>query len=567
MYRKRYRRILFFFARVIFTLIIWELTLPILGFRDFSAKKRSVHLRTIAIRFRSLATEMGGVMIKVGQFLSTRVDVLPEEITGELVNLQDEVAPETFEDIRRIAEKDLGGPLRSFFLEFKPEPMAAASLGQVHQAVLCNPCNGIDQVVVKVQRPDIETIIATDLAALITVGKWIKKYRPISRRADIPALLNEFSKITYEEIDYLAEGKNAEIFGNNFLKRPGIRVPKVIWSHTTKRVLTLENVHAIKVTDYDAISRAGINRIDVAQRLFEIYLQQIFEDGFFHADPHPGNLFVEPLPASFPPNSIQGTQNESHHYGEVDWTLNFVDFGMVGRVPPNIRLGLREMAIGIGTQDTSRIIKSYQTLGILLSNADLDLLQELETKAFDRFWGKSMAELQKINWEEIHELAKEYRVIIYEMPFQIPENLIFLVRCVAILAGMCTGLNPDFNIWEGLAPFAKKILREETLHGWDFWRDEIRDWGKSLVNMPRKLDTVLNKIERGEISVDTPSLNQQAANLEKTGRRLIHSVIFAVLFFSGIQLYLSDETGFGLALILVALIPLWRIAFPGKGQR
>jgi predicted unusual protein kinase regulating ubiquinone biosynthesis (AarF/ABC1/UbiB family) len=567
MHRKRYRRILFFFARVILSLIFWELFLPTLGFRNIAARKRAVRLRSIAIRFRSLATEMGGVMIKVGQFLSTRVDVLPEEITKELANLQDEVTPEDFEDIRQIAEKELGGPLSAYYLEFRPEPMAAASLGQVHQAVLHNPSNGIQQVVVKVQRPDIETIIATDLAALITVGKWIKKYRPISRRADIPSLLNEFSKITYEEIDYLAEGKNAEVFGNNFLKRPGIRVPKVIWDLTTKRVLTLENVHAIKITDYESITTAGINRADVAQRLFETYLQQIFEDGFFHADPHPGNLFVEPLPTSITPTSLEGTQDEPLYGKGGGWTLNFVDFGMVGRVPSTVRTGLREMAIGVGTQDTSRVIKSYQTLGILLPNADLDLLQELETKAFDRFWGKSMAELQQINWDDIHELAKEYRMIIYEMPFQLPENLIFLVRCVAILAGMCTGLNPDFNVWERLAPFAKKIIREETLHGWDFWRDEIGDWGRSLVNLPRKLDSIINKIERGEMAVDTPRLSQQAANLEKTGRRLIHSVIFAVLFFSGIQLYLSDETGFGIALILGALIPLCRIVFPGKGQR
>ena len=150
-------------------------------------------------------------------------------------------------------------------------------------------------VVVKVQRPNIEKIIATDLAAIRTVGGWIKRYPPIRKRANIPGLITEFTRVLYEEIDYLAEGKNAEIFAANFSNDPGVLVPKVIWTHTTKRVLTLEDVRAIKITDYDEITAAGISRSEVAGRLLNTYLKQIFEDGFFHADPHPGNLFVKPL--------------------------------------------------------------------------------------------------------------------------------------------------------------------------------------------------------------------------------------------------------------------------------
>jgi predicted unusual protein kinase regulating ubiquinone biosynthesis (AarF/ABC1/UbiB family) len=560
MHRKRYRRILIFFARVIISLIFWELLTPIVGLRSVSLRTRPDRLKRIAIRFRTLATEMGGVMIKVGQFLSTRVDVLPEEITMELSNLQDEVAPESFHDIRQVAELELGGSLQNFFQEFQEEPMAAASLGQVHQAILHEPENGIDRVVVKVQRPNIEMIIATDLAALKTVGRWIKRYRPISKRADVPALLHEFATITYEEIDYLAEGKNAETFAVYFHTRTGVRVPKVIWTHTAKRVLTLENVQAIKITDYKAISAAGIERAAVAQRLFETYLQQIFEDGFFHADPHPGNLFVAPdLPVS--------TESKGDHRdGMVGWTLNFVDFGMVGRVPSNIRAGLREMAIGIGTQDTARLVKSYQMLGVLLPGADLERIREMEAMVFQQFWGKSMTELQQINWDDMHSFAKEFREIIYEMPFQIPENLIFLGRCVAILAGMCTGLNPDFNVWEGLAPFARKIIQEETQGGWEYWRAEIGDWGKLIFNLPRRLDLTLQKLEQGKMAVDTPSLNRQAARLERTGRRLISSVVFAVFFFSGVQLFLADEVSFGVVLLVISTIPLWRSITPGRGH-
>ena len=301
MIRHRYRRIIFFSARTLIGFIYWDLFLPWMGLRGWSRRTRVVRIRRSAVAFRKLAVQMGGVLIKVGQFLSTRVDVLPKEFTDELKGLQDEVPAERFADIRKIAELEYGCRLEEKFEYFNPQPLAAASLGQVHQArirqdgaqntVAQNGCNVTD-VVVKIQRPNIQQIIDTDLAALRTVGEWLRRYPPIRRRADVPALIAEFAGILAEEVDYLAEGRNAELFAENFRGNPGIRVPCVIWSHTTKRALTLENVLAIKITDYEAISNSGISRAKVASRLLDTYMKQIFEDGFFHADPHPGNLFV-----------------------------------------------------------------------------------------------------------------------------------------------------------------------------------------------------------------------------------------------------------------------------------
>ena len=368
MIRSRYRRIVFFFGRVIFNFILWDLFLPRIGLRSWARRTRPERMRRSASAFRSLAIQMGGVMIKVGQFLSTRVDVLPEEITVELAGLQDEVPPVNFDEIREVAELEFSLPLNTKYASFEEIPLAAASLGQAHRATIkVKDDADIQHVVVKIQRPDIENIIMTDLAALRTVGNWLKRYRPISRRADVPALLEEFTRILYEEIDYLAEGRNAETFAVNFEGQTDIRVPQVYWTHTTKRVLTLEDVWAIKITDYDEISAAGIDRGEVATRLLNTYLQQIFEDGFFHADPHPGNLFINPLPADG-----EGVSNNGKH----DWQLTFVDFGMVGHVPPNLKLGLREMLIGVGTQDAHKVVQSYQTLGVLLPSADMELLEK-----------------------------------------------------------------------------------------------------------------------------------------------------------------------------------------------
>ncbi|HEX7973630.1 MAG TPA: AarF/UbiB family protein, partial [Anaerolineales bacterium] len=417
------------------SLAFWDLLLPRLGLGARSRLTRTERYRRSAAAFRILAIQMGGVLIKVGQFLSTRVDVLPPEIISELSNLQDEVPPASFADIRRAAEADLGTPLSEKFDQFEETPLAAASLGQAHRARLKS--GEFQDVVVKVQRPNIEAIIATDLAALRTVGNWLRRYPPIRRRADVPALLDEFIRILYQEIDYLNEGHNAETFAANFKDQVGVRVPHIIWTHTTRHVLTLENVWAIKITDYQAITAAGISLADVASRLLDTYLKQIFEDSFFHADPHPGNLFIRPLTRE------PGEEN-------VSWQLTFVDFGMVGHVPANLRDGLRELLIGVGTQDASRVVKSYQTLGVLLPTADLLLLEKAEAKLFEQFWGKNMTELSHIDPGEVREFLGEFRELLYALPFQVPHDIIYLGRAVAILSGMCTGLDPSFNVWDHL---------------------------------------------------------------------------------------------------------------------
>jgi predicted unusual protein kinase regulating ubiquinone biosynthesis (AarF/ABC1/UbiB family) len=554
MIRARYRRIVIFFAGVISNFIFWDLFLGRIGFRSLARRTRRERMRRSAVRFRRLAIEMGGVMIKVGQFLSTRVDVLPVEITAELADLQDEVPPADFEGIRREAEAELGGSLEEIYASFEQKPLAAASLGQVHRAwlpsgenppIIDEDGNPILDVVVKIQRPGIADIITTDLAALRTVGNWLKRYRPISRRANVPALLDEFTRILYEEVDYMAEGRNAETFAANFAGQTDIRVPKVDWSHTTQRVLTLENVWAIKITDYEAITAAGIDRSEVAVRLLDTYLQQIFEDGFFHADPHPGNLFVRPLPM-----------------GEVEissqqWQLTFIDFGMVGHVPAQIKDGLREMLIGVGTQDAYRVVQSYQALGILLPGADLEALEKAESKIFERFWGKNMNELSRIDPAEVRDLMIEFRELLYSLPFQVPQDVIFLARTVSILSGMCTGLNPKFNLFDQLVPYAQKLISEE-LHGGQSLLAEAGNLLRALVSMPIKMDTMLGKMERGQIAVQTPEVSRQAKRLESDLHQINRSIVFAAIFLGGVQLYLAHAYPFGEILLGIAILGfLW----------
>ena len=524
--RWRFVRVLAFFAPVGLGIVVWDIGLRVIGLGRIARRTAPARYRRIARRYRRLAARLGGVWIKVGQFLSARVDVLPEVITAELAGLQDEVAPETAAAMRGVIEQELGQRVDQVFAAFEDQPLASASLGQVHRARL-----GDQAVVVKVQRPDIQRLLEVDLAALRVVVGWLKHYPPVARRADLDALVAEFSRTLWAEIDYVAEAENAGRFAAMFAADAGVRVPGVFPGQSTRRVLTLEDVYAIKITDYAAIDAAGVSRAEVAERLFTTYLRQIFDEGFFHADPHPGNLFVEPN-------------------GPSGWRLVFVDFGMVGRVSDRMRRGLRDLAIGLGVRDLDRLLRSYEELGVLLPGADTRRLREAENAVFDRLWGKSMQELTHLDPREMHDMAHKFRDLVFDLPFQMPADLIFLGRCVAILSGICTGLHPEFNLFKGIAPFAQSLLADE---GGD-WLKTALDWlvreGRRLGSLPARLDAALGELERGELVVaarPSPELETQMLSLRRGLQRVAAAVICAGFLVSGTLLYGQREPELAIA--------------------
>jgi predicted unusual protein kinase regulating ubiquinone biosynthesis (AarF/ABC1/UbiB family) len=271
-------------------------------------------------------------------------------------------------------------------------------------------------------------------------------------------------------------------------------------------------------------------------------MQQIFTDGFVHADPHPGNLFIDPA------NGGEGASPA--------WELTFVDFGMVTRVSPEIRQGLRELAIGLGSRDPSRMAHAYQMLGILLPGADLKLIQDADARVFDRLWGKSMAELRDLSYEEMRQLSRDFREVLYQMPFQVPQNLILLFRTIAILSGMCTGLNPNFNLWENLAPFAQQFIAEEMGSGLTRWLREAVNLLSVLIQTPPRLNRLMAVMEAGELEVRAPQISEQVQGLEFAVRRLVGALIFAALLVSGVQVYLSGQIVLGGLLLAGALLAL-----------
>ena len=554
--RARYWRIVFFFARVTAGFIFWELVMRRIGLGRISDRTGSERNRATAARFRALAIRMGGLMIKVGQFLSARLDVLPPEITEELAGLQDEVPPESFEAIRTYAESELALTLVQHYAWFDETPLAAASLGQVHRARLREADAaevGFTDVVVKVQRPYIERVVEVDLAAIRRVGGWLQHYKPVRERADVGALIDEFAATTRAEIDYLAEGSNAETFAANFADDPFVGVPRVVWELTTRRVLTLEDVSAIKVGDYEAITAAGISRADVAATLADTYLRQIFEDGFFHADPHPGNLFVTPLP---------GVDTD----GDRNWKLTFVDFGMVGRVPESLREGLRETAIAVGTQDGARLVRAFKTLDVLLPSADLALIERASMAVFDRFGGRSMDELKGIDHDEMMRFGLQFQELMLNLPFQLPESLLLLGRSIAILSGMCTGLDPEFNLWNALAPYTASLISDEE--GGSTFDTILSEGGKILqtvIALPARADRVLTQIERGELGVQTPMLDLRIRRLERSVGRIVSGLVFAALLIAG-AIVRAGDPGLSNVLMGASVLPLLAIMLGGRGR-
>ncbi len=548
-FRGRYFRILYFFAGVIGRFILWELSIAKIGLRNWTRRTRGERFRREAVRFRALAIHMGGVMIKVGQFLSSRLDVLPPEVTDELANLQDEVPEEEYEAIKELAENELGAPLAEKYEWFDENPLAAASLGQVHRARLRvqDEAEDFRNVVVKVQRPFIGLIVEVDLSALKRVGNWLMRYRPVREHADVPALLREFSATVREEIDYLNEAENAKTFFENFKDDPDVHVPRVVKSHSTLRVLTLEDVYAIKITDYVEITKAGIERGDVAKKLLDTYLKQIFEDGFVHADPHPGNLFVTPL----------GADGESPRR----WQLTFVDFGMTASVPEGVRHGLREMLIGVGTKDAGRVVRSYRQLGMLLPGADLKLIEQMEAQVFDRFWGMSMSELRQTSPDEIRKFAHQYRDLIFSMPFQVPNDLIMLARTVAILSGMCTGLDPDFNLWNQLSPYARQLIEQESTKGITDWLEELGSLLQNLIALPSQASRVFSQAERGDLILQSPQVVKEVHSLTRSVDRLTGGIVFLGLLLGGVLLYNAGNIMFAQGMLGGAILALLWVIF------
>ncbi|TFC91221.1 AarF/UbiB family protein [Cryobacterium sp. TmT3-12] len=544
--RARSRRILRFAAHYLVQSWWYEVFLPRVGLARLAARSRSARLQHIAKRFHVLAVDLGGLMIKVGQFMSSRLDVLPPEITKELEGLQDEVPPVPFPAIRALAEAELGVTLERAFSFVDPNPLAAASLGQVHRARLSATDaaeTGLLEVVVKIQRPGIGAIVDVDLSALRRVARWLSHVSLVSDRVDMPALVEEFAFTSLEEIDYLHEAASAERFAQDFADDARVSVPELVWERTTRRVLTLQDVTAIKINDADGLRAVGIDPSEVAGEFASVMFDQLFVNGYFHADPHPGNIFVTPLVGD-------GRQ----------WKFTFIDFGMMGDVPDALRQGLVKLLIAAAARDGKGMVDGIRAVGVLLPSADTAELERAMTKLFARFGGMGFAELQDVDPREFRAFAIEFGDVVRSLPFQLPENFLLIVRAMSLTSGMCSSLDPAFNIWNSVEPYSAKLIRTEGGNVVQAVARQALSVAGVIARLPQRLDNLTTRFEEGAISVQTPRLERRMVGLERTGRQIISAILFAALLIGGILLR-DDDAVIGTVLVVGSALPLLHALF------
>ena len=405
---------------------------------------------------------------------------------------------------------------------------------------------GLRDVVVKVQRPGIDEIVAVDLSALRKVAGWLRRVRIVSDRVDAPALIEEFAQTSLEEVDYLHEAQNAERFGENFADDARVGTPAVVWERTTRRVLTLEDVTAIKINDIEGLRAAGIDPAAVADAFAAAMFEQVFTHSFFHADPHPGNIFVTP--------SAGG------------WRLTFVDFGMMGEVPEGLRSGLRALVIAVAARDGRKLVDAAQEVGVLLPSADTKEFERALTALFARFGGMGFAELASVDQREFRDFAVEFGDTVRSLPFQLPEGMLLLFRAVSLTSGMCSGLNPAFNVWDAVEPFAAQLLRDEggsTMRG---MVDQAWDSVTTAARLPGRIDAVVTELEEGTLTFDTSRLERRLDALIRIGRRAVSAVIFAGFVVGG-ALLLVPAPSLAIVLLAVSAAPLAHAVFGGAGRR
>jgi predicted unusual protein kinase regulating ubiquinone biosynthesis (AarF/ABC1/UbiB family) len=464
----------------------------------------------VLVAFRKTAIQLGVLMIKLGQFLSSRADLLPEQALKVLASLQDEVPPEPFDHVVSVIETELGKPVDEVFSFIERKCTAAASLGQVHKATLASTG---ETVAVKVQRPHIEQLVAMDLSTIKFVIRVITRFVDVSEFIDLMAIYREFKRTTYEEIDFVREAANAKRFKEMFKDDPTIYIPDMYDDYITKRLLVMEWIDGIKINDYAALDANHISRIEVAKRTVQAYFRQFFVEGFFHADPHPGNLLVK-----------SGVTTEDG--GPV---IAFLDFGMVGTLSRGMKKSLKDLFLAFLARDSRALVKALERLGFIGEGANITSIERGMGLMMEQYYGMTLGEAREM---DIPEVGRDVENLLYGQPFQIPAQFAFTGRAIGTLTGVSTGLAPEFNFVEVALPYARKFLGLDSENIGQTVQQtltQLLDAGRVLLTLPRSLEQVISKIETGQLEVRVADPMPQRGRGRRGRRRNGHNGSNAVV--------------------------------------
>lgn len=494
----RYREIVACLVRNGFGYLVEELGLwGILSLpkKVFSRPKKEEQ-RALGIRVRLVLEELGPTFIKLGQMLSTRPDLLPDSIIGELNRLQDQVLPFPREEVGKIIRDELGGPVEEHFVDFSSSPLAAASIGQVHTAALKTG----EKVVVKVQRPGIDSVITTDLEILADLAAIAEHRLEMARYYRVADIAAEFSQSLKAELNYILEARNAERFAALFASPGRVTGPRVFWDYTTAKVITLEYLPGVKITETEALTRAGHDLPDISHRLIDIYLEQVLIAGYFHGDPHPGNIMVL-----------------------ADGTIAFTDFGLMGRLSPSLRREFITLITAITGRDADGIVRSIVKIGDAAEGIDPGILQKDVERMLAKYFDLPLSEISF--GEAFFDLSR----LGYRHHIQIPADLALLGKTTVTLEGVIERLAPQVGMADMAISFRNKFLRAKLapreLAG-NLWH-WISVYKEFLHTFPRDLSDLLQIMKKGYLSleVDLPNLKLFVRHMDRIGNRLSFSIV------------------------------------------
>jgi ubiquinone biosynthesis protein len=492
----------------------WELTrfLP-RGRRAPVLKNGEAAQLTTGQRVRLTIEELGPTFIKLGQIAATRADIFPADVVHELEKLLDSAPPVAFEEIRGVIQAELREPIETLFAEFDAKPLAAASIGQAHRAQMHTG----ERVVVKIQRPNIEQVINADLDLMLSQARFLQNRSTRVSQLNLVALVEEFAFALRNELDYTSEGRNADRIRRQFGDDSRILIPKIFWSHTTRRVIVSEELHGIKLNDLNRLRAEGYDLPAVAQMGTEIYMQQIFAHAFFHADPHPANLFV------------------------VGNKIAMIDFGTMGFLSDELKTQLADLLVGLVNNDVEGIAQAMVHLGGDVKVNESELRRDVQ-RFMIRYYGLSLRDVRVSDFMgEVFKIANKHHIFF-------PADFALLGRTLTILEGVARQLDPNIVLVEVAKPFVTQLVRErytpQKLSG-DFVRS-VREASALTQTLPRRLDGLLTQLERGELQIrmSQPEQPQLTDKLDTIANRLAFGLIVSASIVGSALLIQSGHFSF-----------------------
>jgi predicted unusual protein kinase regulating ubiquinone biosynthesis (AarF/ABC1/UbiB family) len=478
--------------------------------------------RRRASRLLESLLTLGPTFIKLGQLLSTRPDVLPPAYIDVLTQLQDDVPPAPWEDTRPVLEAAVGD-VDEVFDEFDREAISGASLGQVYRATYEG-----EPVAIKVRRPGIEALVEADLRAVGWLLPVLLRFTDQARRFSLSNLADEFSKTIRQEMDYTRERRMLVEIRENFTTNDRIRIPEAVEALSSERVLAMEYIDGIKINDVDRLDEAGFDRSDLAESLQRIYLQMIVQDGVFHADPHPGNLAVAD-----------------------DGAVIFYDFGMSGRVDAFFQEKIVDFYIAVANQDIDGILDAMVEMGTLSPDADREVMGNVMELAIADVRGEDIEQYR------VQQVIQQVEDTIYEFPLRLPRNFALILRVATVVEGVCVTLDPDFDFISVATDYlTEQGYREEGVRqAVESAGDQLEATARSLVTVPPKLDDVLDRVKRDDLTVEV-RLDDDNDVLDRLAKRIAYSILAAVGVLSTAILYSFNEAPEAAAVAGVITVPV-----------